>query len=100
MGKALQAYVQANEGQLPTDVSQLKPYFELAVDDATLGRYQMIGTGNAGDLQPNQLIVAEKAAVDAEHDYLFEIGLNSRRSQGVGQKGNISSVTAWAPAGH
>jgi hypothetical protein len=28
MGKALQAYAQANEGQLPTDASQLKPYFE------------------------------------------------------------------------
>ena len=43
MGKALQAYAQANGGQLPTDASQLKPYFELPVDDAALARYQMIG---------------------------------------------------------
>ena len=86
MGKALQKYVQANNGQLPTDVSQLKPYFESPVDDATLARYKMIRTGTAQDLQPDEMIVAEKAAVDDEYDALFLIGLNSRRSQGVGKK--------------
>jgi hypothetical protein len=97
MGKALQAYAQANEGQSPTDTAQLKPYFELPVGDATLARYQVIGTGTVRD-QPGQMIVAEKAAMDDEHDYLFQIGLNSQRSQGVGQDGKISSTSAWAPA--
>jgi len=71
---------------LPTDVSQLKPYFEFPVDDATLARYQMIRTGTVGDLQPDEMIVAEKAAVDDEYDELFQIGLLGRRSQGVGKK--------------
>jgi len=92
MGKALQKYVQANNGQLPTDILQLKPAFESPVDNVTLGRYQVIRTGNIGDLQPDEKIVAEKAAVDEEHDNLFQIGLDSRSSQGVGRnRGNTGS---------
>jgi cell division protein FtsL len=98
IGKALQAYAQANGGQLPTDASQLKPYFEVPVDDAALARYQMTVTGNVRDLQPGQLIVAERAAVDDEYDYLFQVGLNSQSSRGVGQNGNISTTTTRTPA--
>src|SRR5947209_1488548 len=47
MWQALRKYVQSNNGQLPTDVSQLKPYFEVPVHDTTLARYRMIRTGNA-----------------------------------------------------
>ncbi len=96
MGKAVQAYAQANEGRLPANVSQLKPYFELPVDDATLARYQMIETGNVREF-PEQMIVAEKAAVDDQHDYLFQIGLNVFRSTGVGQNANSVVTTAWSP---
>ena len=93
IAQALRAYIQANAGQLPPDASQLRPYFELPVDDAILARYQMIGTGNAGDLPSGQMIVAEKAAVDDEYDYLFQIGLNSRKSVG-----NLTSeVVVWSP---
>jgi hypothetical protein len=97
IAQALQAYAQANEGQLPTDALQLKPYFESPVDDATLARYQMIGTGNARDLPPGQMIMAEKAPVDDGYDYLFQIGLNSRKTVGVGQNGHISESVAWSP---
>jgi hypothetical protein len=100
MGQALQAYAQANGGQLPTDTSQLKPYFELPVEDGVLARYQVIGTGNIRDLQPGQLIVAEKSAVDDEYDSISQIGLNIQKSLGVGQMGNTSTTTAWTPAGH
>ena len=95
MGKALHKFVQANNGRLPTDILQLKPYFESLVDDATLARYQVIRTGNVSDLQPDEMIVAEKAAVDDEHDNLFEIGLNSRRSHGVGKNAGNSSSGRW-----
>jgi hypothetical protein len=93
IAQALRAYIQANAGQLPPDASQLRPYFELPVDDAILARYQMIGTGNAGDLPSGQMIVAEKAAVDDEYDYLFQIGLNSRKSVG----NHTSEVVVWSP---
>jgi RNA polymerase sigma factor (sigma-70 family) len=95
MGQALQKYVQANNGQLPTDVSQLKPYFKAPVDDATLARYQMIRTGNAGGLQPDEMIVAEKAAVDDEYDILFQIGLYGQRSQGVGKEAGQSGRASF-----
>jgi len=96
MGKALQKYVQANNGQLPTDVSQLKPYFESPVDDAALARYKMIRTGTVGDLQPDEMIVAERAAVDDEYDELYYIGLYGRRSQGVGKK---AGENGWSSFG-
>jgi len=98
MGKALQKYVQANNSQLPTDVSQLKPYFDSPVDDAALARYQMIKAGNAGDLQPDEMIMTEKAAVDDDYDTLSQIGLNARSSQGVGKnQGKSGSGGSWSP---
>ena len=93
MWQALRKYVQSNNGQLPTDVSQLKPYFESPVDDATLARYKMIRTGTVGD--PDEMIVAEKAAVDDEYDALYQIGLNSRRSQGIGKKTGENGSGTW-----
>lgn len=94
MARALKAYTQANEGRLPKDTLQLKSYFESPVDDATLVRYEMIGSGNVGDLQPGQMLVSEKGAVDNEYDYIFQIGLNRRIAWGVGQNapGSISAT--------
>jgi myosin heavy subunit len=95
MWQALRKYVQSSNGQLPTDVSQLKPYFEVPVHDTTLARYRMIRTGNAGDLQPDEMIVAEKAAVDDEYDELFQIGLYGQRFQGVGKKTGENGASSW-----
>jgi hypothetical protein len=96
LGQALQAFAQANNGQLPADASQLKPYFKSPVDDATLARYQMIGTGNVRDLQPLQMVIAEKAVVDDHYDSLFQIGLDGRKSQSFGPNGNVGESVAWS----
>jgi len=98
MGKALQKYVQENNGQLPADVLQLKPYFESPAsgDDATLARYQMIRTGNVADLQPDEMILAEKAAVDDEYDNLIQISLNSWKSQSVGKYTGNTAYGRWS----
>jgi len=58
-------------------------------------RDDAIRTGNVSDLQPDEMIVAEKAAVDDEHDNLFEIGLNSLRSQGVGKNTGNTGSGRW-----
>ena len=59
-----------NNGQLPTDLSQLKPYFTSDLDDATLdavlARYKLLHTGTLSDLPPDGWIVAEKAPVDKD----------------------------------
>jgi len=96
MGQDLQKYAQANSGQLPADVSQLKPYFDSPVDDATLQRYQMLKAGNLSDLQPNDLIVGEKAPVDDQYDNIVQIGLNILRTQGVGENTGHTGSRSWS----
>jgi RNA polymerase sigma factor (sigma-70 family) len=76
MQHALQAFTQANDGQLPGDVAQLKPFFDPPVDDAILQRYQMVQNGKVSDVPPNQPLVAEKAPVDGEHDTIYMMMLN------------------------
>ena len=96
LGKALEKYTQANNGQLPSDVSQLTPYFDSPVDDATLQRYQMFKTGNVSDLQPNEMVIAEKAPVDDQYDTVFQIGLNGCKFQGVGKTAVVNGMSTWA----
>jgi RNA polymerase sigma factor (sigma-70 family) len=63
---ALNQYMQANNGQFPTDLSQLQPYFAAPVDDAILQRWEIttqatvpsIGVGQNG------MMITETAAVD------------------------------------
>jgi RNA polymerase sigma factor (sigma-70 family) len=59
IGSALYAFARANNGRLPNDLSQLKPYFntsrfgDLGLDDATfeaiIRRYTLLHTGNVND---------------------------------------------------
>ena len=101
MGSALYSFTHANNGQLPTDISQLEPWFKSAlndhgatVDDATLHaifeRYTLLHTGNASDLPPDAWIVAEKAPVDKEYDTRakFGIGRSTVISTGIGEAGD------------
>jgi RNA polymerase sigma factor (sigma-70 family) len=106
MGPALTAYAQANGGQLPTDVSQLQPYFNslnskypssYQMDDATVQRYQMLKTGNVSDLQPGEMVVGEKAPVDDQYDTLWQIGLTNFLWQGTGK--NQGSMHGSLPRG-
>ncbi|MBC8003179.1 MAG: sigma-70 family RNA polymerase sigma factor [Opitutaceae bacterium] len=83
MGRALWNFTQANNGQLPADIAQLKPYFKSALgdttlDDATLDsifdRYKLLHTGNLSDLPPNAWIVAERTPVDKDYDSRAKFG--------------------------
>ncbi|TAL01742.1 MAG: sigma-70 family RNA polymerase sigma factor, partial [Verrucomicrobia bacterium] len=87
MGWALGGYLRAHDGELPTDLSQLKPYFKTPADDgstshwrgvdparddavldAILARYKLVQTGNSRDLDPKAWLVVEKAPVDKDYD--------------------------------
>ena len=81
--EGLNSYTKANAGQLPTDISQLKPYV-LDVDDVALQRYQMIKAGNVSDLQSGDMLITEKAAVDEHYDTLFQFGMHSWSYKGIG----------------
>ena len=82
----LRYYAAANGGQLPTDISQLKPYSIVPASDDVLQRYQVMKTGNVNDFYPGDVLVAEKAPVDEENDTLFTFGLNTWSWHGVGTK--------------
>ena len=54
MVRALDKYIEANNGQLPTQVSDLGPLFEPPIDNTILQRYQMLVTGNVSNLPPGE----------------------------------------------
>jgi len=87
--KALSKYLQTNEGLLPSDWSQLKPYFEKPIDDAILQRYALLQTGKLSDVPPNAYLFAEQAKpVDDEYDSFFQFNLNGTHSNSLPPTGN------------
>ena len=82
--EALRGYTKANDGILPTDLSQLKPFFDKPVDDAILRRYSMLQTGKVSDVPQGQYIVAETAPpVDDEYDTVYKVSINGINSSSV-----------------
>jgi len=99
LGQALYRYADANDGQLPTDLSQLKSYFAESVDDAIFPRYELKQTGKLADVPEagtfgsssgnpqldavrrfqkasvpqTEPIVVERAMVDDQHDSLYTL---------------------------
>src|ERR1041385_640854 len=89
MGHALEDYVKAANGQLPSSLSELTPYFQpyltQPVDEAMLQRYELLHTGKLSDLPAGEFLIAEKAAVDEQFDTLFKIGADTYAMQGIGK---------------
>jgi RNA polymerase sigma factor (sigma-70 family) len=87
---ALKKYAAANNGLLPDDLSQLKPYFERPVDDAVLQRYSLLQKGKLADVPQTEFLFTEKAPpVDDEYDSLYEFRMNGTRSSSVSDPGDI-----------
>ncbi len=90
--EALLKYTEANNGNLPTDVLQLKPFFGVPVDEAVLQRYEIAAAGNTGEPGFNAMstILRERAdgLADALYDGRLGISLNS-----TGMAGGPSMVT-------
>jgi len=78
MGTALRGYVGEHEGQLPGALSDLKPYFVPPIDDAVLGRYELLKGGKVSDIPANDSsVIGEKAPpLDNDYDTRHKIGLN------------------------
>jgi len=80
--QALRGYAKANADQLPSDLSQLKPFFDKPVDDAILARYSLLQTGKVGDA--TDYLVAETAPpVDDEYDTIHKISINGLNTSSV-----------------
>jgi RNA polymerase sigma factor (sigma-70 family) len=71
---ALQKFLQANNGQFPTDIAQLQPYFNSPVDDAILQRWEISPSSAVPNVGVGDSIITEKAAVDDLLDSRMAIG--------------------------
>lgn len=82
--QAWNRFMLANTGVIPSDVSQLKPYFESGVDDKILQRYQIVAADQEDDFSMfgGKWVITEKAPVDDTHD--FRVILST--------KGNVGAV--------
>lgn len=87
IGNALANYIAGNNGQLPSDISQLESYFNPPIDGTLLQRYQLLQTGNLSDLPKDEPLIEEKAPVDDKYDSLFKISAIGFSYRGTG--------TAW-----
>jgi RNA polymerase sigma factor (sigma-70 family) len=85
--------VNANGGLIPSELSQLKPYFNVPVDDTTLQRYQLLHPGRLHDNLSDILVKEIAPPVDDEYDTHHEIGLYSG---GVGRINLIAEAVAAA----
>ena len=75
--KALTGYMQSSNGQLPTDLAQLQPYFDSPLDDAILQRWEIAPADVIQSLKMGgDVVITQKAPVDEVFDTRFGIGPN------------------------
>jgi RNA polymerase sigma factor (sigma-70 family) len=75
--KALTGYMQSNNGQLPTDLAQLQPYFDSSLDAVILQRWEIAPASTIKSLgMGGDSIITQKAPVDDIFDTRFGIGPN------------------------
>lgn len=81
LADALRQYGKSNNGQFPTDVSQLTPCFKSPVDDSVLQDWTILRTSSL----PSEMrgaddwVITQKAPVDEEFDQRVVVGLNTTR---------------------
>jgi hypothetical protein len=100
LGAALNDYLKAGSGQLPNDISELKPFLkypadEKPVDDSVLQRYELMHNGKTSDFSPGESMIAEKGAVDEQYDTIFKIGRNGYIMEGVGKWNQVRVTNLW-----
>ncbi len=76
--EALQAYIAANQGMLPENVSALATFLDSAIDPGILARYQLSARGKVGDLSPNERmrVLTVTSPADVELDAFWWIGVD------------------------
>jgi hypothetical protein len=101
---ALIIFSHENNGRLPSEISQLKPYLNQqlgnTLDDATLNaifdRYILLPSDNPASGNPgNPWIIAEKTPVDKDYDSRAKFGLGTSTvyRTGAGESGDPNDPT-------
>jgi hypothetical protein len=93
--QALQQYAQANHGQFPAELSQLKPFFGSPIDDAILERYEIVPAKSLNIeinvKAPEDWVITQKAPVNRDLDHRWAISL-------LGLTHGSSERGQWDPA--
>lgn len=71
---ALDKFIKANQGNWPTDVSQLNSYLEKPMEDAMLQRYRIMDKDEARTGWLDGMVLIEKVAVDKWQETQVAIG--------------------------
>jgi hypothetical protein len=71
---ALKKFIEANNGNWPNDVSQLKPFFDQAIDDAILQRYTILDKAQTESGWLSGMVLIEKTAVNKWQETQVAIG--------------------------
>ena len=81
LAAALRQYAKGNDGQFPTELSQLKPFFNPPMDDEVVGRYTILPASTlTSELRPSgDWVITEKTPVNEADDIRYAIGLGSSR---------------------
>jgi hypothetical protein len=91
--EALKKYVQASDGLLPENWSQLQPYFEPPMDESILQRYELLQTGKLADVPRGEFLFSENAPpADQEYDVRFQFRMDGTRSTTVNPNNSAVQV--------
>jgi RNA polymerase sigma factor (sigma-70 family) len=76
LSEALLLYLKEHDGQLPGQLTELKPYFKTPVTDGMLDQYQLAHSGKFADVPEGEYPVVEKNVVDSDHDRFWKVSPN------------------------
>jgi hypothetical protein len=81
---ALQKFLEANGGELPSQLTELKPYFRVSVGDDVLERYELLQKGNVknipDEVRRNALVSEKKSVAGSGNRLMIQIGDQSFRN--------------------
>lgn len=85
---ALKQFMEANNSQFPTSLSDLLPYFGQNIDAAILDRWQIVSQSNLPNQNMGgQYVITEKTPIDTD--------LDNRWAIGPGSYGNSGGPNTW-----
>jgi RNA polymerase sigma factor (sigma-70 family) len=94
----LRKYLLANNGQFPTDLSQLQPYFSTPLDNAILQRWEIVPGSVNPSVGVGDTVITEKAAVDESLDSRWSIGAGGYGAGNYESSETTSALATIKPA--
>jgi len=95
---ALSKYMETNNAQFPSDLSQLLPYFDSPVDSSLLERWTVVPAKSIQNLRMGgDWIITQRSAPDPEYDSRYGAGPNGYGSSGNFQE-HPSAADVMTPA--